>query len=161
LESVDGLDPAPGEGFASVGEHPQGFELPVESQHTQGLGADRDRGHCMSVVGVCLAVVAGVEQPDTGSELGWDVDDPLAVFEESLRKRPAGSVASLNSPDPLRPGPDVLAHRSVADAVGGEPSRTQQLFLLVDDLDGGRQLVGIDPDDDLLHVLLPPVLVAM
>ena len=30
--------------------------------------------------------------------------------------------------------------------------------MLVDDLDRGRQLVGIDPDDDLLHVLLPPVL---
>ena len=30
--------------------------------------------------------------------------------------------------------------------------------MLVDDLDGGRQLVGIDPDDDALHVLLPPVL---
>ena len=30
---------------------------------------------------------------------------------------------------------------------------------MVDDLDGGRQLVGIDPDDDVLHVLLPPALV--
>ncbi|WP_162260251.1 hypothetical protein [Nocardioides sp. Root190] len=34
--------------------------------------------------------------------------------------------------------------------------------MLVDDLDGGRQLVGIDPDDHLfcllIHVLLPPVL---
>ena len=29
---------------------------------------------------------------------------------------------------------------------------------MVDDLKGGRQLVGIDPDDDGLHVLLPPVL---
>ncbi len=34
--------------------------------------------------------------------------------------------------------------------------------MLVDDLDRGRQLVGIDPDDHVLrvvaHVLLPPVL---
>jgi hypothetical protein len=28
---------------------------------------------------------------------------------------------------------------------------------VVDDLDRGRQLVGVDPDDDdLIHVLLPP-----
>jgi hypothetical protein len=26
-----------------------------------------------------------------------------------------------------------------------------KVFLLVDDLDGGRQFVGIDPDDDLVH----------
>ena len=113
----------------------------------------------MRVVGVGLAVVAGVEQPDPGRELRRDVDDLLAVLEESLRQRPAGSVAALDRPDPLRPGRGVLAHRCVAGPVGGEPARAQQLLTLVDDLDGGRQLVGIDPDDDVLHVLLPPVLV--
>jgi hypothetical protein len=30
---------------------------------------------------------------------------------------------------------------------------------MVDDLDGDPQPVGIDPDDDMLHVLLPPTLV--
>jgi hypothetical protein len=30
--------------------------------------------------------------------------------------------------------------------------------VFVDDLDRGRQLVGIDPDDDPLHVVLAPVL---
>ena len=29
----------------------------------------------------------------------------------------------------------------------------------VDDLDRGEKLVGIDPDDHVLYVLLPPVLV--
>jgi hypothetical protein len=37
LESVDGLDPAPGECFAAVGEHPQRLELAVELQYPQGL----------------------------------------------------------------------------------------------------------------------------
>jgi hypothetical protein len=91
LESVDGLDPAPGQGFASVGEHPQCLELRVDLQHPQGRGAERDHRHC---VGVGLAVVAGVEQTNPGSQLRRDVDDLLAVFEETLREWPAGSVAA-------------------------------------------------------------------
>jgi hypothetical protein len=43
-----------------------------------------------------------------------------------------------------------------------EPDPSSEFRGDVDDLDRGRQLVGIDPDDDLLslliHVLLPPVL---
>jgi len=42
--------------------------------------------------------------------------------------------------------------------VGGEPTRAEELLVRIDDLDGRRKLVGIDPDDDVLHVL-PPVLV--
>ncbi len=33
--------------------------------------------------------------------------------------------------------------------------------MFLDNLDGGRQLVGIDPNDHVVHVLLPPVLVPM
>ena len=87
------------------------------------------------------------------------VDDLFAVFEESLRQRPTGAVAAFDRPHSVGPGFDVLAHRGVAGLVGGEPPRAKQLLVMVDDLDGGRQLVGIDPDDDVLQVLLPPVLV--
>jgi hypothetical protein len=59
------------------------------------------------------------------------------------------------------PGLRVGSHRLVAGSVGGEPARAEQLLAIVDDLDGGRELVGIDPDDDLLLVLLPPALVPM
>ena len=62
----------------------------------------------MRIVGVGLAVVAGVEQPDPGGELGGDVNDSFAVFEESLRERPAGPVAALDCPDPLGPGAAYL-----------------------------------------------------
>ena len=34
---------------------------------------------------VRLAPVAGRQEPDTGGELGRNVDDPLAVAEEPLR----------------------------------------------------------------------------
>ena len=50
----------------------------------------------------------------------------------------------------------VGAHRGVAGPIGGEPTRPEQPLAMVDDLDGGRQLVGIHSDDDVLHVLLPP-----
>jgi hypothetical protein len=164
LESVDGLHSASGECFASVGEHPQGFELSIELQHPQRLGADRDDGDRVGVASVCFAVVAGVEQADPGSELRRDIDNAFAVLEQALGERSAGSVAAFNRPDPVGPAVDVLAHRGIADTVGGEPTRAQQPLVVVDDLDRRRQLVGIDPDDDMLddlcHVLLPPVLIA-
>ena len=101
LEPVDGLDPAPGQRLAAVGQHPQRLELAVELQHPQVLGADRDDRDRVRVVGVGLAVVAGVEEPDPGGELGRDVDDLLAGLEEPLRQRPAGAVGC---PRPPRPG---------------------------------------------------------
>ena len=83
LEPVDGLDPAPGQLLAAVGQHPQRLELAVERQHPQACGADRDHRDRVRVVGVGLAVVAGVEQPDPGRELGRHVDDVLAVGSSS------------------------------------------------------------------------------
>ena len=61
----------------------------------------------MSIGGVGLAVVAGVEESDSGSQLGWDVDDPFAVFEEPLPERSSGPVAALDRPDPFGPGSGV------------------------------------------------------
>lgn len=43
--------------------------------------------------------------------------------------------------------------RGIAGFVGGEPTRRQHPLVVVDDLDRGRQLVRVDPDDDSLHVL--------
>lgn len=37
VEPVDGLDPAPTQGIAAVGERPQRFELTVEGKNPQGL----------------------------------------------------------------------------------------------------------------------------
>ena len=71
----------------------------------------------------------------------------FAVLEESLGERTSRTVAAFDCPDPVRPGLRVRAHRGVAGAVGGEPARPEHLLVLVDDLDRGRQLVGIDPDD--------------
>jgi len=69
-------------------------------------------------------------------------------------------LAPSTAQTPLRPCLGVGPHRGVGSPVGGEPTRAEQLLVLVDDLDRRGQLVGVDPDD-VLHVLLPPVLVPM
>ena len=101
LESVDGLDPPTGQCLTAVGEHPQRLELAVELQHPQGRGAHGNSSDRVRVVGVGLAVVAGVEQPDPGRELRRHVDHLLAVLEETLSEWSSGAVRSLNRPDPL------------------------------------------------------------
>ncbi|MEJ7741594.1 MAG: hypothetical protein WKF73_03005 [Nocardioidaceae bacterium] len=103
MEPVHGLDPEPGELLTAVAQHPQRFEFPVGPQNPKVLGADRDDRDGVGVAGIGLAVVAGVEQPDSGRELGRHVHDLLAGLEEALRQWSAGAVAALDSPDPLRP----------------------------------------------------------
>jgi hypothetical protein len=141
--------------MSTVGHHPQRLEPGVVGQHPQTIGADRDRGHRVGVVCVGLAVVAGVEQPRPGAELGRHVDHVLPVGEQSLRQRPAGATAAFDRPDPVRPGRNVLAHRGVARLVGIEPTRCQDLLASIDDLDGRGQFVGIDPDEHLCHPTPP------
>lgn len=50
----------------------------------QGLGGDCDDRDRVGGPGVGVAVVAGVEEPDPGGELGWRLDDLLVVFEQPL-----------------------------------------------------------------------------
>jgi len=103
--------------------------------------------------------VAGVEQPDAGNELGWDVDDVLAGLEQPLGEGTADAVGALDGPDPVLPGPSVGPHRGIAGLVGGEPTRAEQFSWPSTTSIVADSLSGIDPDDDVLHVLLPPVLV--
>jgi hypothetical protein len=98
-----------------------------------------------------LAVVASIEQAYPGGEFGRDVNNMLAGFDQALGQWPASAVGALDRPQPIRPRLHVRAHRCVPALVGGEAARPEQVFLSVDDLDGGRQLVGIDSDDDLFH----------
>ena len=57
----------------------------------------------------------------------------------------------------LRVNGETLVLRPSFAALVAAEGELGPLFALVDDLDRGRQLVGIHPDDDVLHVLLPPV----
>ena len=102
-------------------------------------------------MGVGLAAVAGVEEPCPGCELGGDIDDAFTGFQQPLRQWTAHAEAAFDCPLPFLPSAHVLPHRREAGLVGGEPAGTQEVLSLVDDLDRGRQLVGIDPDYDSLH----------
>jgi hypothetical protein len=103
------------------------------------------------VAGVGLAVVAGVEEPHPRRQLRRHVDDPFAGLEEPLSQWPSGTVAALDRPHAVRPGCDVPPHCGVAGLVGGEPTRAEQLLVVINDLDGRRQFVGIHPDDHARH----------
>jgi hypothetical protein len=89
------------------------------------------------------------------ASFGRDVEDLLAGLEQPLGKRPAGAVGSLDRPEAIGPGLRVAPHRCVAGLVGAEPTSAEQLLVSVDDLDRGRQLVGINPDDHLRHHTSP------
>ncbi len=125
------------------------LQVAVVGQHPQTLGADRHGRDRVRVVGVGLAVVAGVEQPSPGRQLRRDVDHPLTVGEQPLSQRPTGAATAFDGPHPIRPGGDVLLHCGVAGLVRVEPAASQDCLSRVDDLDGGRQFVGIDPDEHL------------
>lgn len=119
------------------------------SAKTQLLRADRGNRDRVRVMSVGLPAVPGVEHPDPSGQLRRHVNHVLPVRREPQRQSPAGAVAALDRTCPLRPGHDVLAHRGVAGIVGGEPTGGEHLLMAIDDLDGHRQRVGIDPDDAL------------
>src|SRR5207342_739572 len=73
-------------------------------------------------------------------------------------QRTARTVGSLDGPDPVRPLLHITHQRGITGLVGPEPPRPQQLLTTVDDLDRDRHLVGIDPDDHVLHGTTPALL---
>lgn len=92
---VDGLHPMPSQRFTTIGEHPQRLELAVELKHSQGADTDRDDRDRVRAAGVGRTVVTGVEQSDSGGELGRDVDD--AVLEQPLGQGPPRAVCARQS----------------------------------------------------------------
>jgi hypothetical protein len=138
----------PGHFLAAVAQHPQRIELTVAAQDAQdaeGRGADCDDRDRVRVAGIGLAVVAGVEQPGSGGEFGRHVHNVLAGLEQTLGQRSAGTVAALDGSDPFGPVLRVSPHRGVAATVSAEPARAEESLVSVDDLDGGRQLMGSTP----------------
>jgi hypothetical protein len=152
LQPVHGLHPQVGQLVAAVGEQPQRDQLLVEGELAQPRGTQRHHRHRMRVGGVGLAGVAGVEDPDPGSQLGRHVDHGLALGQQPLRQWPADPVGALDRPPAVRPLlPDVLQHQPVAVAVGREPAPGQHPFLFVDRLDRHRLLVWVHTHDHPAH----------
>ena len=129
VQPVGCLDPGLAQLVAPVGQHPQRLELHVVGQHPQAGGAHRDHGHGVRVVGVGLAVVAGVELACPRGQLRRHVHDGLTIGQQPLRQRPAGAVAALHRPHPLRVAGHVLSHRGVPGLVRGEAAGRQDRLL--------------------------------
>ena len=73
MQPTNGLHPTPGQRLATVREHPQGLQLAVDLQHRQGLGAHRNHRDRMRIQGIGVAIVTGVEQPNSRGKLGRHV----------------------------------------------------------------------------------------
>jgi hypothetical protein len=82
-----------------------------------------------------LATLSGGEDPCSGGQLGWDVDDLFAVGQEPVGDVLADAGAALDSPDPVRPLPAVAQHRVVSVTVGAEPAAAQDDLVRVHHLD--------------------------
>jgi hypothetical protein len=119
---------------ASVDQDPQHRELLVVDHRPQSSHASADQGDGVGIGGVGLAALPGGEDPGAGGQLGWDVDDLLAVGQQAVGDVLADAGATLDSPDPLPPLLAVTQHRRVSVTVGAEPTTTG------DGLVGGHHL---------------------
>ena len=151
VQPVEGLRAAAGQLVPPVGQQPQHRQVLVDLQLAKAAGPQRHHDDGVRVVRVALAGMSGVEHPDAGGQLGWHVEDPLAVGEQPRRHRPASAIGALHRPRPARPLPAVPQHRPVAAGIGAEPAGREQHLPLVADLDRGRGLMRIHPDDHAAH----------
>ena len=94
LQPIDHLDPLTGQLLPPVDQHPQHLQLLVVRQHAQAASADRDHRHGVRVVGVGLAVMAGVEQPHPALSLAGT---------STTRSPSASSRCASYRPAPLLP----------------------------------------------------------
>src|SRR5690348_14745161 len=68
---------------------------------------------------------------------------------------PADALATLDRPGPLRPPPHRRQHGLVSSRVGAIPAPAQHGLVAGHDLDRGRALVRVHPDDHAAHPCPP------
>jgi hypothetical protein len=101
---------------------------------------------------VGLPGVAGVKHPHSGGQLRGHVDHGLAVCQQPLGQRASDALSAFHRPPMVWPlAADVPAHPLIVPIAGAESAFGQDPFLLVDDLQGHRTLVGVDPHDHASH----------
>jgi len=117
---------------------------PDLDQAWSAQGGQRD-GVLTGLIG--LAAVAGGEHPYLRGQLGRHAGDGLAVMDQAVRQVPADAVAALHRPDPVRELAGSGEHLGIPGLVRAAPARCQHYRPLIDDLDRGRALVRVHPDD--------------
>jgi hypothetical protein len=104
---------------------------------------------------VGLATLTGGEHPHPRRQFCWYIDNGLPVSDQALREMAADALGAFDRPDPLRMRMADRQHPLVAVLVSAEPSGTQDVFPMVDDLNGGRPFVGVHADDHWSHADSP------
>ena len=111
--------------------------------------------HRVRIHRVGFPSLASGEQAGPGGQLRWHTGDRLAVGDQALREVAADPIAALHRPDTVLELPPRGQHRPVTVPVSAEPAPRQHLLPFIDDLDGGRALMRIHPDDHVPHELSP------
>lgn len=96
---------------------------------------------------VSLATVTGGEDPHLRGQLRRHIDHALPVVDQPVRDVFADAVAALDRPDPLVELPAGFEHLAIPGLVGAVPANGLDLAVFVDDLNRGRALVWVHPDD--------------
>jgi hypothetical protein len=138
-----------------AGQHPQHLQLRVTGDRVQPLAAGGGQRDRVRVRRTGLAALPGGEHPGPGRQLGRHVHDPLTGTGQPGCQLPAGAPAALDRPGTLRPPAHPGEHRREPGGVGAVPAAARDTFTGGHDLDRGRPLARVHPDDDLAQ-LLPP-----
>jgi hypothetical protein len=89
--------------------------------------------------------VADREHPDPGGQLGWHVQDVLAVADQPLGQGPADTVGALHRPPPVWPSCSPGTQGLIAVQSGGDVLLAEQVPVLVEGGGGVGGLVGSTP----------------
>jgi hypothetical protein len=136
---------------AAVGQDPQHRQLliigdPAQARHP-GSG-QRDR---MRAGRICFTALPGGEYPGAGRQLRRHVHHVLTIGQQPAGDVPANALAALDRPGPLRPPLHPRQHGPVPGRVRPIPASAHDGLVACHDLDRGRPLVRIHPDDHLAH----------
>jgi hypothetical protein len=72
--------------------------------------------------------------------------------QQPVRDMPADTLAALDRPGPLRPPLRLGQHRPVPSRIGAIPAPAHHSLIAGHDLNRGRTLVRVHPDDHLAHL---------
>ena len=147
MQPADDLGTGPAEPVAAVHEQPQRDGGVIDHHEAQTAAAQAGHSHAVGVDRVGFAALTGVEHPHPGGQLGRHVQHRLAVRDQALGDMPADPSATLDCPDPVREPATGLKHLLVAVRVSTVPAVSLNLLALVDDLDRGRPLMRIHPNN--------------
>jgi hypothetical protein len=146
MEPADDLVAGPGKITMALGPHLQHDGVAIDGHLLAALGPQRRHRHRPGIVRVGLVRVAGLQQPDPGSQLGLHIQHPLAGGDQLLGQQPAQPAGAFHRPGPLRPGLRPGNQLPGLVRAGPHPQLAQRLLGRADRHRGVRALMRVDPD---------------